>query len=203
MATSPQSPPRQTGESYHDLLREGMDAARQGRHASAVDEFNRYLKSCMSCQDQAGAGRAYRNLGVCYLELHQPKRALEFLEKGLSLARELGDKKAECKCVQSMGVAYRALGQEGNAARLIEQGQLMARQLGLRKAEGVATENLAVLKSDVGQFKAAVELHERAISIAQATGDDLGLAIAQDNLDHTADQWQKYKRAKGAAAQGL
>lgn len=148
-----------------------------------------------SCSDIAGAGKAYRNMGYVLLEMNQPKAAIDAYEKGIKIARQLKDRKAEAKCLASMGAAYERGGQYDNCISLCSEAEVMNREVGNRKGEAVAVANAAVALATMGQYNHSIKLHERALLMAQACGDVEGVDVIQENLENTRDKKEKYEAA--------
>jgi tetratricopeptide (TPR) repeat protein len=153
--------------------------------------------------DVAGAGRAYRNMGVILLEMRQPRAALDALERGLAAARRLGDVRAEGKALSAMGAAYHQLGIHDRAVQCCGQAEELLRDAGHSKAEGVAVENAAVALASMGQYRHAVRLHERALVLAERVGDAEGVDVAQRNLEATYDMQERYEAALNSTKRSL
>ena len=47
--------------------------------------------SIMEIADLSGEGRAYGNIGIAYFSLGDFQKAIEYREKGLKVAKEIGD----------------------------------------------------------------------------------------------------------------
>ena len=106
-----------SAKSYDELLRVAHEHAASGNHAKAMGYLQKFMDACREGEDDVGLGRAYRNIGVVYINMRKPKAALESLERGLAIARKTGNKKGEGKALMSMGVAYAALGLHDVATR--------------------------------------------------------------------------------------
>jgi tetratricopeptide (TPR) repeat protein len=56
-----------------------------------------------------------------YIRLGEFAKAVEFLERGLSIARELGDRLSEGRAYGNLSVAYQGLGEFAKAVELFER----------------------------------------------------------------------------------
>jgi len=74
-------------------------------------------------------GNAYRNLG-------QVEKAIEYYEKALEIAREIGDRQGEGADLGNLGNAYSDLGQVEKAIEYYEQALVIAQEIGDRQGEG-------------------------------------------------------------------
>ena len=54
----------------------------------------------------AGEGRAYRNLGCAYLSLSDYRKAIEYHEKHLEIAKEISYRAGEGRAYGNLGNAY-------------------------------------------------------------------------------------------------
>jgi len=60
--------------------------------------------------DRAGEGKSYGNLGNVYHSLGDFKKAIEYHERGLTIAKEVGGRAGEGKSYCYLGNAYDSLG---------------------------------------------------------------------------------------------
>jgi tetratricopeptide (TPR) repeat protein len=58
------------------------------------------------------------NLGNAYAALGDARKAIEFYEKQLAIAREIGDRGGEGDALANMGMAYKKLGDKEKAKAL-------------------------------------------------------------------------------------
>ena len=49
------------------------------------------MKLAKEIDDLSGEGRAYGNIGIAYFSLGDFQKAIEYREKGLKVAKEIGD----------------------------------------------------------------------------------------------------------------
>jgi tetratricopeptide (TPR) repeat protein len=110
-------------------------------------------------------------LGVAYHELAQPGEAIGYYEKALSIARKIGDRRAEGVWLGYLGQSHRSLGDVSCAIELHEEALVIARQVGDRRSEGVWLGNLGRFYRLLGQIERAVKFCKEALVIAQQIGD--------------------------------
>ncbi|HKI35203.1 MAG TPA: tetratricopeptide repeat protein [Gemmataceae bacterium] len=132
--------------------------------------------------DRRGEGNALGNLGIAYLDLGQPQRAIDFYQQQLVITREIGDRRGEGAALGNLGLAYAALGQPQRAIEFHEQYLAIAREVGDRRGEGTALGNLGLAYAALGQPQRAIEFHEQQLVITREIGDRRGEAIACWNL---------------------
>jgi tetratricopeptide (TPR) repeat protein len=67
------------------------------------------------------------------VSLGKVRRAIEFHEQSLSMAREIGDRRAESSSLGNLGLAYEALGQPRQAIEFFDRQLVITRQIGVRR----------------------------------------------------------------------
>ena len=60
--------------------------------------------------EKDGEGQAYGNLGNAYDSLGDFQKAIEYHEKHMKIAIEIGDRAGEGAASANMGIAYKSLG---------------------------------------------------------------------------------------------
>jgi len=124
--------------------------------------------------DQAAESSALSNLGGVYADLGDSSRAIEFYERGLVIAREIGDRSLEGNALGegavlgSLGVAHKNLGERPLAIERHEQALTIAREIGDRYREGDALGNLGLAYAALGEPSRAIDFLRGALEIFEA-----------------------------------
>ena len=140
-------------------------------------------------KDVRGEGNALGNLGNAYADLGEVQRAIEYYEKRITIAREIGDRRGEGNALGNLGNAYAALGEVRRAIEYYEKALTISREIGDRRGEGAALGNLGNAYADLGEVQRAIEYYEKALTISREIGDRRGegntlgsLGVAYKNL---------------------
>ena len=64
---------------------------------------------------------AWATWGIAYSDLGEPRKAIEFYEQALAIAREIGDRRGEGADLGNLGNAYSDLGEPRKAIEFYEQ----------------------------------------------------------------------------------
>ncbi|XP_044172276.1 G-protein-signaling modulator 2-like, partial [Acropora millepora] len=104
---------------------------------------------------QAGEGTAYGNLGCAYQSLSDYRKAIEYHEKHLEIAKEIGDRAGEGRAYGNLGTAYQSLGD-------------------YRKAIEYHEKRLGCAYKSLGDYGKAIEYQEKRLKIAKEVGDRAG-----------------------------
>jgi len=142
------------------------------------------------------------NLGSAYRNLGQVEKAIEYHQKALLIAREIGHRQVEGKHLGNLGNAYSNLGQVEKAIECYEQTLLIAKEIGNRLGEGIWLGNLGNAYSNLKQEEKAIEYYQKALLIAREIGDRhvegiwLGnLGNAYSNLGQVEKAIEYYQKA--------
>jgi predicted ATPase/serine/threonine protein kinase/Tfp pilus assembly protein PilF len=101
----------------------------------------------------------------------RPDEALELMEGSLSLARELGDRRAEGTSLGNLGSLRREQGRIDNASVYYEQALAIARELGEHRSEGIWLGSLGNVHKEQGRIAEGLEYYEQALAISRELGD--------------------------------
>ena len=116
------------------------------------------------------------NLGIAYRVLGNFKKAIEYQEQALAIAREIGDHRSEGRALGNLGNVYVDLGDLKNAAEYLEKDLAISRQLGNRYSEGNILGNLGIVRARMGKIT-------KPSSSSSSSWLSLGrLAIAGENV---------------------
>jgi len=129
--------------------------------------------------------------------------ALDFLNKGLSLAIKTDSKEEKGNILNALGIAYNNLGKRDDA--LSNYQQALETQKSIKDESGaVMTQiNIAALQDAMGNSKAALSNYQAAIDLAKTIGDKDGLALASMNLGSFYHDHGNYDDALKLAKQAL
>ena len=131
---------------------------------------------------KAKEGIRCSHLGKAYYEVEQFKTAIEYCQRGLEIAKEVGDKVREGPSYCILGCAYDSLGQFKTGIEYHQRGLEIAKEVGDKFGEGASYRNLGCSYDTLGQFKTAIEFHQRGLEIAKELGDKVGEGTSYGNL---------------------
>ena len=135
------------------------------------------------------------HLGKAYGDIGQFKTAIKYHQRGLEIAKEVGDKARERTSYGNLGCAYYSLGQFKTAIEYHQRHLEIAKEVGHKAGEGTSYGNLGCAYDSLGQFKTAIEYHQRGLEIAKEVGDKAGEGTSYGNLGCTYDSLGQFKTA--------
>ena len=122
-------------------------------------------------RNKGSEGAAYTNLGNAYHSLGDYKKAIEFHQQSLSIAKEIGEKGSEGATYTNLGVAYHSLSDYKKAIKFHLWSLSIAEEIGEKASEGKAYTNLGSAYHFLGEYEKAIEFHRHALSIAKEIGE--------------------------------
>src|SRR5262249_38356585 len=97
--------------------------------------------------------------------LGETRRAIDFYEQHLQIARKTGDRKGEGQVLSDLGIAYADLGETRRAIEFFEQQLQIARGTGDRRGEGRGLLNLTLTLDRLEDRAQAITTAEAALII--------------------------------------
>ncbi|XP_044170336.1 tetratricopeptide repeat protein 28-like, partial [Acropora millepora] len=136
----------------------------------------------------------YGSLGTVYQSLGDFRKAIEYHEKHLEIAIEVGGRVGEGNAYGNLGNAYRSLGDFRKAIECHEKHLEIAKEVSDPVGEGSAYGGLGNVFQSLGDFRKAIEYHEKHVEIAKEISDRVGEGKAYGNLGnayHSLGDFQK------------
>ena len=122
-------------------------------------------------------------------------KAIQYHEKRLKIAKEIGDRAGEGGAYGNLGIAYQSLGDYQKAMEYHEKHLKIAKEIGDRAGEGGAYGNLGISYRSLGDYEKAIEYHEKRLKIAKEIGDRAGEGGAYGNLGIAYQSLGDYQKA--------
>ena len=126
------------------------------------------------------------NLGIAYADLGDARKAIEFYEQRLVIAREIGDRRGEGTALGNLGNAYAALGDASQGHRVLRAGAGHLREIGDRRGEANALFNSSLALSELGKNSEAIENAENALQIFEQMESPVA-----DRVKQQLAEWRK------------
>jgi predicted ATPase/DNA-binding SARP family transcriptional activator len=153
-----------------------------------LEEGCRWLEAALRTGQSASATlrlKAAQGLGsLCYAR-DDNQAARTHFETCLSLARSLGDRRAQASALASLGNVDVDEGRHASARQRFEAALQLFQELEDRRGTALTLSNLATLLSGEGDFTAARALHERGLALFRQLGALHNIAHEANNFAHT------------------
>ncbi|MHC1754303.1 MAG: tetratricopeptide repeat protein [Methanosarcina sp.] len=133
-------------------------------------------------KDKQIHGAVLGNLGLSYSHLGEPRKAIEYYEQALKIAREIGDRRNEGNRLRNLGSAHYILGEIRKAIEYYEQALKISRQISDRRGEDIDLGNLGNAYSDLGESRKAIEFLKQSLAIGKAIEDPRIIGFCEQKL---------------------
>jgi adenylate cyclase len=161
----------------------GIALARTGRPADAVAEIERSIALAERHDLLQAACRGHANLGVLCASL-DPQRSIETCQRGLALARQVGDLGFQANLYANLAVAYCALTNrcEAEGIEAAQAAVQLDRRLGLLDHLAVPLIVLGQIQQCHGDRAPAFACYREALALAERIGEPQLLFPCYDGL---------------------
>ena len=161
----------------------GIALARTGRPADAVAEIERSIALAERHELLQAACRGHANLGVLCASL-DPQRSIETCQRGLALARQVGDLGFQANLYANLAVAYCALTSrcEAEGIEAAQAAVQLDRRLGLLDHLAVPLIVLGQIQQCHGDHGRAFACYREALALAERIGEPQLLYPCYDGL---------------------
>ena len=129
--------------------------------------------------------RANSMLGFICLNQGDTEQALESLQEGIAIARQLDERWYLAQALILTGSVLTIRGQLEESEACAREGLLIAAELNSPFLIARGTGGLAMVFSQRGEMQDALELWEKAVAISQSIGNPWGMALCMNNLAYT------------------
>lgn len=170
----------------------------QGRIAEGLAWIERFLTA--TPPEDAALAELLRGAGFLALFGGRQELARQWAGRGLDVARRIGHRLLEARCIDLLGSCARAAGQLVVAERLYREALDHSRRHGLRETEASAHNHLAIVHDQQGHGPEARQHAEAALAIHRELGRALDTAIVQMNLATLALNAEDIARAEALFA---
>jgi adenylate cyclase len=161
----------------------GIALARTGRPADAVAEIERSIALAERHELLQAACRGHANLGVLCASI-DPQRSIETCQRGLALARQVGDLGFQANLYANLAVAYCALTNrcEAEGIEAAQAAVQLDRRLGLLDHLAVPLIVLGQIQQCHGDRAPAFACYREALALAERIGEPQLLFPCYDGL---------------------
>ena len=123
-------------------------------------------------------------------------RARQYLEKGLAIKIEIGDRDGEAVMYRILGTLFKSLSKYEKAREYLEKALAIKIEIGHRDGEAACYANLGSVFQLLGKYDKAQEYLEKALAIQIEIGDRHGEATSYGILGKVFQSLGKYDKAR-------
>ena len=129
-----------------------LDLDRWGDYRTLVELYDSllpkdYLKDKSLLSKKNYHSTLIGSLGNAYRDLGEVRKAIEYYDEALRIAKEIEDKQGEGACLGNLGIAYHILGEVRKAIEYYDEALRIAKEIGDKRSEELWLKNLRKLKN--------------------------------------------------------
>lgn len=145
---------------------------KRGHIEAALEGFRTQRELAARIDDELLLGRAYQNIGSCYMRQGDATRAIEHFERGISLLESAGDDRELARCLNDFGIAYLRDDRLQLATETFQRCRDLAAKTGSSRVKVLALNNLAMVTVTRARWDEARPVLEAVFEIARRVGND-------------------------------
>jgi eukaryotic-like serine/threonine-protein kinase len=128
---------------------------------------------------------------------------LDYLNRALTLAIQLGNDEGKASALDSIGFAYNQLDKPDEALRNLKQGLQIRRSLGDKRGIAVTLNTMGRVQERLGKLDDAFGSYDEALQLRRGIGDKRGVGGTLINLGNLHEREGKYEQAVSFYKQSL
>lgn len=168
-----QEPPASSPGPDESIAHARQIYSQQGPTA-ALPEFERVLAIFLASKDRRREAITLGYMGNCYRRLGELPRALDFVQRAMSIKQELGDKLEIGKSHNQFGLIYWDMAEYAKAIDHFQQAIAAGHELSEHELEGQAHNNLGLVYDEIGEYAHSQEQYQHALEIHRAAHNERG-----------------------------
>ncbi len=148
-------------------------------------------------------GEALLAAGRVEIKAGNAQSSLDYLNRGLTLAIQVGNADGKATILNAMGAAYEQLSKPDDAMRNYQESLSIKRSLGQKAGVALTLGNIARVQESSGKPEEANRSYVEAMKLQREIGDKKGLGVTLINLGQHYSERSKYDDALKAFKESL
>lgn len=107
--------------------------------------------------DLFALGKMYNNMALCYAELDNSSKVIEYADKAIATNQEIGNEQSEALALMYLGMGYQRAGRHKEAISISEKALEMGNKLETKAVLSGSYKNMYEAYSSIGDYKKAFE----------------------------------------------
>jgi tetratricopeptide (TPR) repeat protein len=169
------------------LAKEGEQLYEQGTAESleaSGQKFAEALPLFRTLNDRSDEATTLAFLGLIYIRLGEPEKALDYLGQALPIARTVGAHDVEAVTLKSIGEVYDQLGEQEKALGYYGQALPLFHAIKESASEAVTLIRIGKIYSDLGEPERALDYFGQALLLFRAVKDRIGEATTLNDIGY-------------------
>jgi adenylate cyclase len=125
---------------------------------------------------------AYNLMGVSSANKSDNPKALEYYQRSIKIAEEIGNKEISSIAINNIGNIYFRQEDYHKALKYYQRSLKIKEELGDKKGSAITITNIGIIYSRQGEYSKALEYYQRSLKISEEIGNKRGSAITINNI---------------------
>jgi adenylate cyclase len=151
-------------------------------HIQSLEWLEKAYDHAVEINDPKGICGAVCEIGISQWRLGNLEKSEQYLQQGLSLARQLDDKSRQVLVLTVLGSIKADVGKYAESHEIFEAGLSLAREINDKRRISGILNNHANMYYQIGNYEAAQKLLEECLPLVHEIGDKRSEALARNNL---------------------
>lgn len=175
-----------------------------GNYDKAQERYKRALQIYRETNDYEGIIRCCRGLGSITREMsHHADEGIAYLQEGLAMSRQIGDRRGETRCLNELGMIMNNLNKREEAKAYYLECIAISAEIGELQKESDGLNNMGHIHFTLGEDEEARHYFERALAIKKEIGEGRNAHIILNNLGLVTRRQGDFSRAEEAFRESL
>jgi CHAT domain-containing protein/Tfp pilus assembly protein PilF len=183
------------GELARTLNEQGRRIDDRGEFQRALEVFHLALKLIEQAGFKPGIIRVLNNIGYTSRRLGDYAASLRYLQKSLTIAREIDDRELIGIAHVNIGILYFLWGNYAEALASFNQGLQIGEALSNKVIIANTLNNIANIYQVQGNYALALEYLKKSLPIKEELQDKIGLARSFNNIGEISARQGDYQQA--------
>jgi tetratricopeptide (TPR) repeat protein len=140
-------------------------------------------------------GQVLNNVGLAYMQLKDPVKALEYFEKAMKMEEEINDRLGIAISLTNIGSVYSTQKNYSKAIELVSKGCDMFIESGDKKGEVEAYFELGNIYDSIKQPQKAMEYFNKQLKLAKEINSRINIKLAYKSISEHYRKQNNYKEA--------
>lgn len=177
----------------------------KGENEKALDHFQLALKMFkglydsknkeISLEGKRGMAKCYGNFGAVYKDQARYAEALEYIDKAVKMASEIGDKKTMSVGYNNKGIIFYYLGDFEESVKNYQLAVRYFKETADLKSMAAALANIGLVYTAQGLYVSSVESYLQSLKVLEELGDQNGISSCYNNIGIVYYEQKSYNKA--------
>jgi len=182
-----------------------MQAARKAKNVylnkEAIEFYDRALRSIRTVEQESSEKQASKALETIKEKVEimlltgENEKARAEIDRGISIAKKIGNKKEEAECLLLLSNVYGAVSTYDEMLETASQAYLIFQKLNDKRGQAECLNNIGTVYDNQGNYEQAFENYKKSLKLHEEANNQNGVAICLNNIGYFYNNRGDYDNA--------